>query len=540
MGRWMDAIHAFSAPKAERVTETGSFGWCPVGFNGGLFPVENVAAGEMVTPNTALASSAVYASVRVLAETISTLPLKVFQTLPDGGKEAAPNHPLNDVLQFMPNIYQDKVQFWDQGITHMNLRGNMYAEIVSGPVRGFVDELRPIHPDAITKIEKLENGRLRYTERQADGTTRELNQDQVLHIRGSLSQNGITGMSPIEASRQGIGVDIAAEKYSGKFYGNNATPGMVITNPPGVNLDDRGIKNAKQSWINQVGGDNQLSPVILQGGATATPMAMTGRDAQQIETRKFQVSDIARIFRVPPHLIGDLERATFSNIEEMGINFVQYSLVPWLVRSESAMMMQLMSEVDREAGFFIRFIVDGLLRGDIEKRYNSYDVGIRNGILSPNEARLKENLNPREGGDEFVASQNTRPSGGGDAFGADGADGADIRADGTVPATFISDAAKRISNAEIREISKHIKHADGDRKKFDAWAGSYLTGDKHRKYVGQTIEPFGCSEIVVPWICTAIEWSHCDEPIELLATWKRTRADHIESVITEGMNSHDE
>lgn len=545
MGRFMDAVHAFSAPKAARVTETGSFGW-----NGGHFPLELVSSGEAVTPNTALTTSAVYASVRVLAEAISSLPIKIFQTVDNGkSKRLATEHPLNVPLRLMPNPFQDKVKFWDQGVTHLNLRGNMYAEIKSGPRFGAVDELVPIHPDSITKIEKLDNERLRYTVRRGDGSTEELAQDQVLHISGPLSQDGVTGMSPIMAGREGIGLSIAAQKYGGKFYGNSAIPSVALTFPKDVKPTEQAIANAKQSWNNQVGGDNQQGLIILGDGMTAAPMSVTPEDAQTIETRKFQVSDIARLFRVPPHLIGDLERATFSNIEEMDSYFVKYSLVPWLTRIELALMTQLMSDEDLQAGFFIEFVVAGLLRGDLEARFNSYAVGIPLGIYNPNEVRRLENLNPRDGGDEYVASQNTRPSGGNDNTISTAKYEmkmleAEAKADAFVAkvddrAAFVADAAKRIANAEIREIGKHIKHAATDREKFNAWVKSYLTGSKHRRYVEQTIEPFGASDVSTDIICNAEEWMSAN-PVELLEAYKQKRAVAISALITEGMNSHDE
>ena len=527
-------IHGWTTPKAAAVTTTGSFGW-----SGGAWPLDNIAAGENVNANTALTVSAVYASVRVLAETISTLPLKIYQTMPDGGKRLATEHPLNLPLRLRPNPYQDKVKFLDQGMTHLNLRGNMYAEIMSGPVNGAVDELMPIHPDDVKKVELLDNKRLRYVVRDGVGGERTINQDDMLHISGPLSQDGIFGMSPITAARQGIGLAMAAEKHGARVFGNGALPLINLIVPPNTKLSSEAIANMKQSWVNQNGGSNQLGVSVTYDGVEAKPMAMTSEDVQYIETRKFQVSDIARIYRVPPHLIGDLERATFSNIEEMGINFVEYSLVPWLTRIEMALMTQLMSTQDLQAGYFIEFIVEGLLRGDITSRYSAYQIGISNGFLSANEVRRLENLNPRDGGDEYLESQNTRPSGpisNGDTMAAILADEPEIVAE-VEPSVFVADAAKRIAAAESREISKRSKHIQNDADGFDAWVNSYLPGDKHRKYVGLVVEPFGLGDETVDVICDPTDWYDRNDPADLRIEWKQNRADRIAAAITEGMTS---
>lgn len=526
----MSALFKWPKAKAERVTETGTFGW-----QGGRFPLGPVAAGEIVTPNTALAVSAVYASVRLWATIISTLPLKIYQTMPDGTKREAPEHPLNEPLRFTPNDWQDRVQFLDQGVTHLQLRGNMYARIISGPNLGAVDELLPIHPDAVKKIERLENGRLRYQIRGDDNVELVLNQDEIFHVRGPISQDGIYGMSPITAMREGIGLSIAAERYGGKFFANSAMPSLAISVPKDIQLSKEGAEFLRQEFINRHGGDNQLGPAVLRDGMTIAPLSIAAKDAQYIELREFQVSDIARIFGVPPHLIGDLKRATFSNVTEATRSFADYFLCPSLVRLETAMMIQLMSRADRKAGYYIKFSIDGLLRGDIEKRFAAYAIGIPLGIYNPNEVRELEDMNRREGGDEFVASQNTRPSGGGDGGGFPAPANDDDDEEATAErGRFVADAAKRIANAEIREIGKHIKHAATDRDTFNEWLKGYLSGAKHQKYIRLAIGPFGCDKLTVDLISSSAPLIEFDSMDQYFGWWKSSRADQIAAAITEG------
>ena len=235
--------------------------------------------------------------------------------------------------------------------------------------------------------------RLVYLVSKADGGTNELDQDRVLHVAGMGT--GVMGKSPIRMHRESLGTSIAAQRYGAKFFANDARPGFVLSHP-GVMGED-GFKNFKDSW-NQIhqGTDNAHRVAILEEGMKPEQIGIPPRDAQFIETRKFEKSEIAAIFRVPPHLIGDLDRATYSNIEQQGIEFVMHSLRPWLVRIEQAINVRCLSETER-ARYYAEHNVAGLLRGDLSTRYTAYATGRQWGWLSADDIRAMENMNPLPG-----------------------------------------------------------------------------------------------------------------------------------------------
>lgn len=274
--------------------------------------------GVSVTPDTAMRASAVQACVRVLAETVAQLPLKVYETQPDGGKAEARNHPIFSLLHDQPNAWQTSFEFRETLQGHLALRGNAYAELIPG-ARGFVDQLIPLNPDKVN-VEQLPNKRLIYTVYE-DRRARKLTQDEVLHIRG-LSSDGIMGLSPIKMSKDAIGLALATEAYGARFFSNDARPGGVLQHPG--HLGDEAIRNLQNSWMRAHSGvSNSSKPAVLEEGMKWEQIGMTSEDAQFIETRKYQVNEIARIFRIPPHLIGDLEKATFclpGDAEVMTVN----------------------------------------------------------------------------------------------------------------------------------------------------------------------------------------------------------------------------
>jgi len=242
-----------------------------------------------------------------------------------------------------------------------------------------------------------------YDVKNNDGSTRTLNQSSVFHIRG-MSSDGYTGISPIEVERQTIGMSLAAQDYGARFYKNDARPGGWIEYP-GTFQDGEQKDRFKDSWQDAQTGVNRGRTAILERGMKYHEIAVSNEDAQFIETRRFQVEDIARIFRVPPHKIGHLDKATNNNIEHQGLEFVTDTLMPWLVRFEQAISRDLITPGENDE-FFAEFLVDSLLRGDTKSRYESYSLGIQNSILTPNEARVKENLDPLPGLDETLQPLN--------------------------------------------------------------------------------------------------------------------------------------
>lgn len=357
-------------------------------------------SGSMVTGDTAMRVAAVYACVRVLAETVAMLPLRVYRQQGDG-RIAAADHPLWALLAQTPNQRQTAYEFRVMMQAHLALRGNAYAHIVSDQ-RGIITSLEPLHPDRM-RVYRMTDGSLqyRYTDMWSGLTTVYLAPD-ILHLRG-LSMDGIIGLSPVALARETFGGALAAQDWSNRLFANNATPGGVLEIPG--KIDEVSAKRLKADWQEKFTGANQHKTAVLDQGAKFSPIGITPEDMQFLQTRQFHAVDIARIFRVQPHKIGILERATHSNIEHQGIEFVQDTMLPWLVNWEQAITRDLMTAQERQT-LTVSFDVDALLRGDTPSRYAAYAVGRQWGWLSANDIRRRELLDPIEGGDEYLRPLN--------------------------------------------------------------------------------------------------------------------------------------
>lgn len=363
-----------------------------------LFGTQKAATGKSVTPSTAMQASAVYACVRVLAETIASLPLNVYRITKDG-KEKAYDHPLYYILHDRANEEMTSFTFRETMMTHLLLWGNAYAEIEYDQM-GNVKGLWPLMPDSTT-VERNEKNELQYRVVLPDGTGAILPKERVLHIPG-LGFNGITGLSPIAMARESIGLSLAAEEFGARFFGNGAKPGGVLEHPG--KLSKEAVEKLRNSW-NQMhqGLSNQHRIAILEEGMSYKQIGIPPEDAQFLQTRKFQIEEIARIYRVPLHLIQDLEHATFSNIEHQSIDFVVHTIRPWLVRWEQAINCKLFGTSTK---FFAEFNVEGLLRGDIKSRYEAYAIARQWGFMSVNEIRAMENFNSIPNGDIYLQPLN--------------------------------------------------------------------------------------------------------------------------------------
>ena len=358
------------------------------------------SSGKSVNEKTALQTTAVYACVRILAETIALLPLHTYRTSPNG-KEKAAMHPLYYLLHSEPNPEMTSFVFRETLMGHLLLWGNAYAQIVRNG-RGTVMALYPLLPNKML-VNRTDQGIL-YYQYEKDGQTYFLSSQDVLHIPG-LGFDGLIGYSPIGMAKNAIGMAIATEEYGAKFFANGANPGGVLEHP-GVVKDPARVRD---SW-NAVyqGSGNAHRVAVLEEGMKFQSIGIPPEQAQFLETRKFQLNEIARIFRIPPHMIGDLEKSSFSNIEQQSLEFVMYTLDPWVVRWEQAMQRALFSEGEKRQ-YFVKFNVDGLLRGDYQSRMNGYAVGRQNGWLSSNDIRELENLNrisTEEGGDLYLINGN--------------------------------------------------------------------------------------------------------------------------------------
>ncbi len=357
-------------------------------------------SGKTVNERTALQTTAVYACVRILAETIASLPLHTYRYT-DRGKEKALDHPLYYLLHDEPNPEMTSFVFRETLMSHLLLWGNAYAQIVRDG-RSQILSLYPLLPDKMT-VDRASNGELIYQYRTDRGLYL-LHREEVLHVPG-LGFDGLIGYSPIAMAKNAIGMSIAAEEYGSSFFANGANPGGVLEHP-GVVKDP---KRVRESW-NAVyqGSSNAHRIAVLEEGMKFQAIGIPPEQAQFLETRKFQINEIARIFRVPPHMLADLEKSSFSNIEQQSLEFVKYTLDPWVIRWEMAIQKALFLPFEKKQ-YFVKFNLDGLLRGDYQSRMSGYATGRQNGWLSSNDIRELENMNPippELGGDLYLINGN--------------------------------------------------------------------------------------------------------------------------------------
>lgn len=366
-----------------------------------LFGIASGRYEQTVTPSSAIQNTAVLACVRVLAESVASLPLKVYERTPSG-KRAAVSHPLYTVLHERSNAEMSSFELRETLMAHVLLWGNAFCEIEMNQ-RADVLGLWPLRPDRVV-VRRMDDGKLWYFVTLSDNKIVPLPAYRVLHVRG-LSSNGVVGLSPIALARSAIGLSDAGQELGNRFFANNARPGGVLQHP--AKLSPAAFERLRSSWEERHKGLDNLNRVaILEEGMQWKDVSMPLNDAQFLETRKFQVSEIARVFRVPLHMIGDLEHATFSNIEHQAIEFVVHSLRPWLVRIEQAISRDLIGPVER-GRLFAEFSVDGLLRGDTQSRYSAYAIGRQWGWLSRNDIRGYENLdNLGPDGDDYLTPMN--------------------------------------------------------------------------------------------------------------------------------------
>lgn len=360
-------------------------------------------SGRTVTTETALRLSTVYKCVRVRAETVGMLPILLYRRIAGGGKEAVGDHPLYSLLHDRPNPWQTAMGWRQMLQAHLDLRGNAYAEIVYNGA-GRVDMLLPRHPDAVT-LEVMPNGVPRFKVRDAAGRERTLVWGEMLHIAG-LTWDGYVGMNPIEAARDAIGAGLAARDYGSRYFANSARPPTWIKMPGKFATPE-----ARRQWSNDFsvafGGMNSGKTPIMEQGMELHALTVSNADAQFIESRKYSDIDIAGLFRMPPHKIGILDRATWGNIEHQQLDFVQDTILPSCVAWEQA----LLRDLPFDDGTFAEFKLSGLLRGDTRSRYEAYGKGIKDGWLTRNEARALENMNPLDGLDEPLEPLNMAPAG---------------------------------------------------------------------------------------------------------------------------------
>jgi HK97 family phage portal protein len=356
-------------------------------------------AGVLVTPVTALQTSAVFACVRVIAETIGSLPLKIYFRRTDSGKDEANTHPLYSILHDSPNYWQTRQEYFETVSGHLCLRGNSYSFIQRDQANR-ITALIPLSPD---RMELEVDGDSQqpifiYRYRPNDGEQEQIFQaEDIWHLRG-LSSDGYVGLSPIAAAANAIGLAAAAEKHGSQWFKNGAKTSGIAKYPGKLREDS--AKRLRTSLQDSMTGDNNFKIILLEEGLDYTAIGINNVDSQYLETRQFQIEEIARIFRVPSVLIGHPDKTmTYASVEQLMLSFVMYTMRPWVSRIEQSINKQLLGTDNKK--YFSEFTLDALLRGDTQSRYTAYASALQNKWLTRNEVRIKENLNPVDGGNDF-------------------------------------------------------------------------------------------------------------------------------------------
>lgn len=363
-----------------------------------LFGSRRTSTGITITPDKAMQASTVYACNKVLAETIASLPLKIFKRLPKEGKEPAPDFYLYDILRTRPNEIQTSFEFREYIVTQMNMYGNFFGlkEISN---RGEIVNIIPLDAARMVVI-IIENRQIFYEYTWESGKTSFYSANDIWHIP-SLSIIGFVGLSPIQAAKESIGLSLATEEHGARVFSNDARPGGVLSHPG--TLSEPAQKNLLKSFNDaQAGLDNSHKTVILEEGLSWTAVGFNNDESQFLETRNFQVEDGARIFRVPGVLIGHPSKAsTFASAEQFFLSFAKNTILPWVVKLEqSANKHLLLTETERKT-YFVEFNMAGLLRGDTKSRFEAYAIARQNKWMNANEVRALENMNPIEGGEVY-------------------------------------------------------------------------------------------------------------------------------------------
>ena len=367
------------------------------------------SSGKVVNERTAMQATAVYSCVRILAEAVASLPVHLYRYA-GKGKERVYDHPLYYLLHDEPNPEMTSFVFRETLMSHLLIWGNAYAQIIrdgGGRVLG----LYPLLPDRV-EVDRDDKGEIFYVyDRYSDENPNFgeygrvcLRQEDVLHIPG-LGFDGLVGYSPIAMAKNAVGMTLACEEYGASFFENGATPGGVLEHP-GVLKDPAKVR---ESWHSVYGGSKNAGKVaVLEEGMKYQQIGIPPEEAQFLETRKFQIDEIARLYRIPPHMVGDLDKSSFSNIEQQSLEFVKYTLDPWVIRWEQSIQKALFLPQEKKE-YFVKMNVDGLLRGDYESRMKGYSIGIQNGFMCPNDIRRLESMDlipVEEGGEYFLTNGN--------------------------------------------------------------------------------------------------------------------------------------
>lgn len=366
-----------------------------------LFGAQRSVTGISVTPETAMKCPTAYACVAVLAQAVAQLPLHLYERTPDGGKKRASDHALQALLGDQPNEWTSAFEF-RQAMMSSALRYDQGAFAWIGRVGGEIQELVQIPSPAVTVETDPYTREPVYKVTERNGRQRPYDRTDILHLKP------LDGIAPLTAAREAIAVMMVMERHAAKLFGKGARPSGVLTLPKGLTVD--AIKRAAASWNKAHGSDGASGTAFMEEGTTWQQLQFSSVDAQFMELRREQVIDIARPFRIPPPLLQELGRATWSNTEQLGQQFLTLCLMPWLKQWEGAIRRSLLSAEERQT-FFAEFLVDDIVRADLAARMTAYSQAITNGVLNPNEVRAMENRAPYAGGEEFRRPMNTERPG---------------------------------------------------------------------------------------------------------------------------------
>lgn len=473
------------------------------------------ATGLGISADSALRASAVWACTRLIAEAVSSLPLVLHRRRADGGRERAIDHPLYSVLYDEPNPWQTTFTWLEQMTSHALLRGAGYSQIVPGS-RGAVTELRPLNPDLV-KPELVGGNTLRYRYRAPSGE-QVLNGEDVFHLPG-LTLDGVNNISVIGYARETIGLAIATEQYGARLFGQGARPSGILKHPGKLSKEARA--NLRASWQENYGGlAKSHGTAVLEEGTEFQSISMTSEDAQFLQTREFVAEDIARWFRVPPHMIGLTSKATSwgTGIEQMSIGFVIYTLMPWIRRWEQAIARQLIRRRERQE-LFAQFLVNALLRGDTLSRFQAYSTGRQWGWYSANDVRRFEDENPIENGDIYLTPSNMTEAGTGPMPPAPPRSPTQRAKLGDL---LLRDTAARMVRREVSTITQIAKHTASD---VDGWRqqiGAFY--DEHRGFIMQTLH---ISNLDADWYTSEQRAALIRGGVAVTNDWESRRVDDL-------------
>ena len=500
------------------------------------YPSKSNAAGVIVTPDIALKAAAVYSCIKVLAETVASLPVAMFRETPDGGHVPAPNHPLDELIRYQPNRTQTAVEFWEMMMLHASVRGTGYAEIVPGP-RGAVDQLLPLHAGRVV-VETLPDKSLRF--RVTDprtGLQRVLLQEEVFRIPG-LSSDGVQGLHAVDLAAEDIGLGMAADSYAARVFSNRLNIGGYLVHPG--KLSNKAQRNLVKRLVERFAGiDNAHRPIVLQEGMDFKPATFGAKDSQLTEARKWQITLIAMRWRIPLYLLG-IEKSG-GNAEQDALDFVKYTLRPWVRRIEQAIRRDL---IIATRSFEAKFNMEALLRGDSKSRGEYFSKALGSGgspaWMTPNEVRAIEGFNRSDQPEADRLGVGTNPKT--DMPNANASGGIIVPVATAMAARLwpqmLPDAGmafpakgddERLVRRHVAAVRKAALRFAGDRKAFVKWAAVFFGGE-----VAAVARAFHIDKDTARAYCAGQEREvvKTKDINKLLARWDETGAAEIRAILS--------